>query len=135
MMRAAAANGHPRSGPPRERDRRHRKELRERFHALGDFAQASVIAHEVGHHVQNLLGISQKVHALRSRLSSAEANQLSVQLELQADCLAGVWGHHADKARRMVDAEDIEEGLTAASALGDDRIQRRAQGYRDGKIS
>jgi uncharacterized protein len=83
----------------------------------------------VGHHVQNLLGISQKVHALRSQLSPAEANQLSVRLELQADCFAGVWGHHADKGRQMLDAADIEEGLQATSALGDDRLQRRAQGY------
>jgi uncharacterized protein len=105
------------------------QELRDRFRAPGDFAQAYVIAHEVGHHVQNLLGISEKVQGLRSRLSPDEANQLSVRLELQADCLAGVWGHHADKARRMLDAEDVEEGLNAASALGDDRIQRRAQGY------
>jgi uncharacterized protein len=105
------------------------EELRERFRAPGDFAQAYVIAHEVGHHVQHLLGISQRVQALRSQLSSAEANQLSVRLELQADCLAGVWGHHANKARRMLDAADVEEGLNAASALGDDRIQRRAQGY------
>jgi predicted metalloprotease len=104
-------------------------ELRERFRAPGDFAQAYVIAHEVGHHVQNLLGISQKVHALRSQLSPAEATQLSMRLELQADCLAGVWGHHADKGRQMLDAADVEEGLQAASALGDDRLQRRAQGY------
>jgi uncharacterized protein len=105
------------------------EELRERFRAPGDFAQAYVIAHEIGHHVQNLLGISQKVQTLRPRLSTAEANQLSVRLELQADCLAGVWGHHAQRARHLLDTEDIEEGLNAASALGDDRIQRRAQGY------
>jgi uncharacterized protein len=105
------------------------RELRERFRAPGDFAQAYVIAHEVGHHVQNLLGISPKVQALRLQLSPAEANQLSVRVELQADCLAGVWGHHADKARQMLDAADVEEGLQAASALGDDRLQRRAQGY------
>jgi predicted metalloprotease len=105
------------------------RELRERFRAPGDFAQAYVIAHEVGHHVQNLLGISRKVQALRSQLSPAEANQLSVRVELQADCLAGVWGHHADKGRQMLDAADVEEGLNAASALGDDRLQRRAQGY------
>jgi uncharacterized protein len=104
-------------------------ELRERFRAPGDFAQAYVIAHEVGHHVQNLLGISQKVQELRSQLSPAEANQLSVRVELQADCLAGVWGLHADKGRQMLDAADVEEGLNAASALGDDRLQRRAQGY------
>jgi uncharacterized protein len=104
-------------------------ELRERFRAPGDFAQAYVIAHEVGHHVQNLLGISREVDALRPRLSASEANQLSVRVELQADCLAGVWGHHADKGRQMLDAADVEEGLNAASALGDDRLQRRAQGY------
>src|ERR671925_189275 len=104
-------------------------ELRTRFRALGDFAQAYVVAHEVGHHVPNLLGISQKVQELRSQLSPAEANQLSVRVELQADCLAGVWGYHADKGRQMLDAADVEEGLNAASALGDDRLQRRAQGY------
>ena len=104
-------------------------ELRERFRAPGDFAQAYVIAHEVGHHVQNLLGISRQVQALRSRLSPREANQLSVRVELQADCLAGVWANLAQKARHILNAEDIEEGLNAASALGDDRIQRRAQGY------
>jgi predicted metalloprotease len=105
------------------------EELRERFRAPGDFAQAYVIAHEVGHHVQHLLGISQKVQALRARVDPAEANQLSVRLELQADCLAGVWGYHADKSRQMLDAADVEEGLNAASALGDDRLQRHAQGY------
>jgi uncharacterized protein len=105
------------------------EELRERFHAPGDFAQAYVIAHEVGHHVQNLLGISRQVQELRSRLSPREANQLSVRVELQADCLAGVWANLAQKARHILDTEDIEEGLNAASALGDDRIQRRAQGY------
>jgi uncharacterized protein len=104
-------------------------ELRDRFRAPGDFAQAYVIAHEVGHHVQTLLGISQKVRALSSRLSPTEAKQLSVRLELQADCFAGVWGRYADKAQQMLDAEDVKEGLNAASALGDDRIQRRAQGY------
>jgi uncharacterized protein len=105
------------------------QDLRERFRAPGDLAQAYVIAHEVSHHVQNLLGISQKVQALRSHLEPSEANQLSVRVELQADCLAGVWGHYADKARQMLDAADVEEGLQAASALGDDRLQRRAQGY------
>ena len=105
------------------------EELRTRFRAPGDFAQAYVIAHEVGHHVQNLLGISQQVHELRRQLSPTEANELSVRLELQADCLAGVWGHLAQKARHILDTEDIEEGLNATSALGDDRIQRQAQGY------
>jgi uncharacterized protein len=88
-----------------------------------------VVAHEVGHHAQNLLGVSQKVRTLRSQISPTEANQLSVRLELQADCLAGVWGHYAGKARHMLDAEDIEEGLNAASALGNDRLQRRVQRY------
>jgi uncharacterized protein len=105
------------------------EDLRTRFRAPGDFAQAYVIAHEVGHHVQNLLGISQQVHELRRQLSPTEANELSVRLELQADCLAGVWGHLAQKARHILDTQDIEEGLNATSALGDDRIQRQAQGY------
>lgn len=105
------------------------EELKTRFGAPGDFAQAYVIAHEVGHHVQNLLGITQKVHGLRSRLSPAEANQLSVLVELQADCLAGVWANLAQRTRLVLDTADVEEGLRATSALGDDRIQRRAQGY------
>jgi predicted metalloprotease len=105
------------------------EELKTRFGAPGDFAQAYVIAHEVGHHVQNLLGITQKVHRLRSRLSPAEANQLSVLVELQADCLAGVWANLAQRTRLVLDDADIEEGLRATSELGDDRIQRRAQGY------
>jgi predicted metalloprotease len=105
------------------------EELETRFGAPGDFAQAYVIAHEVGHHVQNLVGITQQTHALRARLSPAEANELSVRVELQADCFAGVWAHLAQRARNLLDAADIEEGLRATSALGDDRIQRRAQGY------
>ncbi|HSF32565.1 MAG TPA: neutral zinc metallopeptidase [Candidatus Tectomicrobia bacterium] len=105
------------------------EELQTRFGAPGDFAQAYVIAHEVGHHVQNLLGITQKVHELRSRLSRAEANQVSVRVELQADCLAGVWANLAQRTRLVLDRADIEEGLRATSALGDDRIQRRAQGF------
>jgi predicted metalloprotease len=105
------------------------EELETRFGAPGDFAQAYVIAHEVGHHVQNLLGITRQTHALRARLSPAEANELSVRVELQADCFAGVWAHLAQRARNLLDAADIEEGLRATSALGDDRIQRRAQGY------
>jgi predicted metalloprotease len=105
------------------------EELATRFGAPGDFAQAYVIAHEVGHHVQNLLGITQQTHALRRRLSPAEANELSVRVELQADCFAGVWANLAQRARNLLDEADIEEGLRATSALGDDRIQRRAQGY------
>jgi predicted metalloprotease len=104
-------------------------DLRTRFRAPGDFAQAYVIAHEVGHHVQTLLGISQQVHNRRVRLSPSQANQLSVRLELQADCFAGVWAHLAQNARHILDSADIEEGMNATGALGDDRIQRRAQGY------
>ncbi|TVT50808.1 MAG: hypothetical protein FHP94_00385 [Denitromonas halophila] len=104
-------------------------ELRTRFRAPGDFAQAYVIAHEVGHHVQNLLGISGKVQEARQRVSEAEGNQLSVRLELQADCFSGVWAHHADRARQVLEAGDIEEALGAAAAIGDDRLQKQAQGY------
>lgn len=104
-------------------------ELRSRFRAPGDFAQAYVIAHEIGHHVQNLLGISDKVQAARQRASEAEGNQLSVRLELQADCLAGVWANHADRARNVLESGDLEEALNAASAIGDDQLQKQAQGY------
>lgn len=103
-------------------------ELERRFKAPGDFAQAYVIAHEVGHHVQNLLGISDQVHAMRGKVSEKEFNQLSVRLELQADFFAGVWAHHAHKARDRLEEGDVEEGLRAASAIGDDTIQRRSQG-------
>jgi predicted metalloprotease len=105
------------------------EDLRTRFGASGDFAQAYVIAHEVGHHVQTLLGISKKVNELQSRVSPSERNKLSVRMELQADCLAGVWAHQAHKSRQILEAGDIEEGLNAASAIGDDRIQRKTQGY------
>ena len=104
------------------------QELKTRFHAPGDFAQAYVIAHEIGHHVQNLLGISDKVHALQQRVGETKANQLSVRVELQADCLAGVWANHADRARHILEQGDIEEGLNAASAIGDDRLQKQARG-------
>lgn len=105
------------------------RELKERFHAPGDFAQAYVIAHEVGHHVQNLLGISDKVHRARQGATSeAKANALSVRLELQADCLAGVWAAQANEARHILESGDIEEALTAASAIGDDRLQKQARG-------
>ena len=104
------------------------RELRERFHAPGDFAQAYVVAHEVGHHVQNLLGISNQVGAAQERSGRRGANALSVRLELQADCYAGLWAHHADKARHVVEAGDIDEALGAASAIGDDRLQRATQG-------
>jgi predicted metalloprotease len=103
-------------------------ELRSRFRAPGDFAQAYVIAHEVGHHVQNLLGISEQVRWTQRSLSKAEANALSVRLELQADCFSGVWAHHAQRARNILEQGDFEEALNAASAIGDDRLQRRAGG-------
>jgi predicted metalloprotease len=104
-------------------------DLQDRFGAPGDFAQAYVIAHEIGHHVQNLLGISDQVHAAQQRSGERQANQLSVRLELQADCLAGVWANHANRVRQVLEAGDIEEGLRAASAIGDDRLQQQAQGY------
>ncbi len=105
------------------------QDLRERFKAPGDFAQAYVIAHEVGHHVQNLWGISGKVHELKRQTSKVEANKLSVRLELQADCLAGVWANHAHKARNIIEKGDVKEALTAASSIGDDRIQKRTRGH------
>lgn len=104
-------------------------DLKQKFGAPGDFAQAYVIAHEVGHHVQNLLGIAEKVHSLRQRASESESNRLSVMMELQADCLAGVWAHHADRSRQIIEAGDIEEALNAASMIGDDRMQRQSRGY------
>ncbi|MCA9099152.1 MAG: zinc metallopeptidase, partial [Planctomycetaceae bacterium] len=105
------------------------EELSNRFGAPGDFAQAYVIAHEVGHHVQNLLGISEQVQAQRARLSDEEYNELSVRLELQADFLAGVWAHHADQQRDILERGDIEEGLRAAAAIGDDTLQKQSRGY------
>jgi predicted metalloprotease len=106
------------------------QELKDRFHAPGDFAQAYVIAHEVGHHVQNLLGISEKVRgAQQAAHGEAQANALSVRLELQADCLAGVWAAQANEARKILESGDIEEALTAASAIGDDRLQKQSRGY------
>jgi len=105
------------------------QELKDRFHAPGDFAQAYVIAHEVGHHVQNLLGISDKVHQAQQRAAGqAQANALSVRLELQADCLAGVWAAQANEARHILESGDVEQALTAASAIGDDRLQKQARG-------
>lgn len=103
-------------------------DLHRRFGAPGDFAQAYVVAHEVGHHVQNLLGISGEVHRAQQQSSQADANALSVRLELQADCLAGVWGATANRERRLLEPGDIEEGLAAAAAIGDDTLQRRARG-------
>jgi len=103
-------------------------DLSQRFGAPGDFAQAYVIAHEVGHHVQNLVGTAEKVQAAQQRMPKAQANELSVRMELQADCYAGVWAHHAARSRQLLEAGDVEEGLGAASAIGDDRIQRETQG-------
>jgi predicted metalloprotease len=105
------------------------EDLEKRFHAPGNFAQAYVIAHEIGHHVQKLLGISDKVHAQRTRLSKSEFNQLSVRLELQADFLAGFWGYHAEKAKHILEPGDLEAALRAANAIGDDRLQKQARGY------
>jgi predicted metalloprotease len=104
------------------------RDLAQRFGAPGDFAQAYVIAHEVGHHVQALMGVTEKLAAVQQRVSRSEANALSVRLELQADCLAGVWAHHAHASRQLLEEGDLEEGLRAAAAIGDDRLQRRAQG-------
>jgi hypothetical protein len=103
--------------------------LHDRFRAPGDFAQAYVIAHEVGHHVQTLLGISQKVHQARGRLPQAEANALSVRQELQADCFAGVWAFHAERTKSILETGDVDEALRAASAIGDDTLQRQTQGH------
>lgn len=104
-------------------------DLKNKFGAPGDFAQAYVIAHEVGHHIQHLMGISDKVHGLRQEQSEAEANAMSVRLELQADFLAGMWAHYAQEMNGILDPGDIEEALTAASAIGDDRLQKQARGY------
>ena len=104
------------------------RELAERFGAPGDFAQAYVLAHEVGHHVQNLTGVSQSVRRQQQGLPAREANRLSVGLELQADCFAGVWAHHANRERQLLEPGDLEEGLAAAAAIGDDRLQRQTQG-------
>ncbi len=104
------------------------RDLRERFGAPGDFAQAYVIAHEVGHHVQNLLGISEQVRNAQRKLGEAGANRLSVMQELQADCFAGVWAHNADRARSILEHGDVEEGLNAASSIGDDRLQMETRG-------
>jgi predicted metalloprotease len=104
------------------------RELEQRFGAPGDFAQAYVIAHEVGHHVQNLLGISGRVHDQQQASDEATANRLSVRIELQADFFAGVWAHHAQKTKQILEEGDIEEALNAASAIGDDRLQRQARG-------
>jgi predicted metalloprotease len=105
------------------------QDLKTKMGAPGDFAQAYVVAHEIGHHVQNLLGISDKVQAMRSRLSEIDFNKLSVRLELQADCFSGLWANHADRTRHILEQGDIEEALNAASMIGDDRLQKQARGY------
>lgn len=104
------------------------EQLKTRFQAPGDFAQAYVIAHEVGHHVQNLLGISDKVMQARQHAGETEGNALSVRLELQADCFAGLWANHADSAHQMLEQGDVEEALRAATAIGDDTLQKQARG-------
>ena len=104
------------------------EQMRTRFDAPGDFAQDYVIAHEIGHHVQNLLGISGQVHAMKQQLSQTEGNALSVRLELQADCFAGVWANRADRARNILESGDVEEALNAASAIGDDTLQKQSGG-------
>jgi len=104
-------------------------QLKNQFKAPGDFAQAYVIAHEVGHHIQTITGTSGKVHAAKSKLSKVDANKLSVKQELQADCYAGVWAYHANTQRNMLESGDIEEGLRAATAIGDDTLQKQSQGH------
>ena len=104
-------------------------ELRNRFHAPGEFAEAYVIAHEVGHHVQNLLGILPRVHEAQQRSDQVEANQLSVRLELQADCLAGVWANRTEQAKHFLEKGDVESAINDASAIGDDKLQQQARGY------
>ncbi|MEQ1663368.1 MAG: neutral zinc metallopeptidase [Thiobacillus sp.] len=104
-------------------------DLAKRHDAPGDFAQAYVIAHEVGHHIQNLLGVAEQVHAARSRADEAEGNALQVRMELQADCYAGVWAHHAQRQRQILEPGDTEEALAAAAGVGDDRLQKQARGY------
>ncbi|BHH85523.1 KPN_02809 family neutral zinc metallopeptidase [Desulforhopalus sp. 52FAK] len=105
------------------------KELKNKLNAPGDFAQAYVVAHEIGHHVQNLLGISGKVQARRASISETDYNKLSVKLELQADCFAGIWANHADRVRSILEPGDVEEALNAASMIGDDHLQKQSRGY------
>ncbi|MES9937982.1 MAG: neutral zinc metallopeptidase [Sedimenticola sp.] len=104
-------------------------DLRSRYKAPGDFAQAYVVAHEIGHHVQTITGISTKVRKAKSKVGKTQANRLSIRQELQADCFAGIWAHHANRSRQVLETGDIAEGLTAASAIGDDRLQKQSRGY------
>jgi len=133
-VQSACGNASSASGPfycPRDRkvylDLSFFRELDQRFGAPGDFAQAYVVAHEVGHHVQNLMGISEAVSAQRERADDRQSNALSVRLELQADCYAGIWGHYA-QSRGLLEPGDADEGLNAAAAIGDDRLQRMSRG-------
>ena len=105
------------------------RDLKKNMNAPGDFAQAYVIAHEVGHHVQNLIGLAGKMESMRRQVSKTEYNRLSVMMELQADCFAGIWANHADRARKVVEPGDIDEALNAASQIGDDRLQKQHRGY------
>ncbi len=105
------------------------QDLKTKMGAPGDFAQAYVVAHEIGHHVQNLLGISDKMNAMRSRVSQTDYNKLSVRLELQADCFSGLWANHADRTRHILERGDVAEALNAASMIGDDRLQQQSRGY------
>ncbi|MEO0935945.1 MAG: neutral zinc metallopeptidase, partial [Cyanobacteria bacterium J06641_2] len=105
------------------------RDLKNILGAPGDFAQAYVIAHEVGHHVQNLMGISTRVRNLQNRVGQTQANQLSVRLELQADCFAGIWAHHAHRQRQIIEQGDVEEAINAAASIGDDRLQKQSRGY------
>lgn len=132
----ACGTGHSASGPfycPADQkiyiDLRFYEVMQKRFHASGEFAEAYVIAHEVGHHVQNLLGISDKVERARQNASATQANAMSVRLELQADCFAGIWAFHANRARSILEQGDVEAALNAASAIGDDALQRQSQGH------
>jgi uncharacterized protein len=133
---SACGNAETATGPfycPRDRkvyiDLSFYNQLKNDLGAPGDFAEAYVIAHEVGHHVQNLIGISQQVQDLQQRSSEAQANALSVRLELQADCFAGIWANHTEQSQKVLEQGDIEEALNAASAIGDDRLQSKSRGY------
>jgi len=135
-VQSACGNASSASGPfycPGDRelyiDLSFYQELEERFQAPGDFAMAYVVAHEVGHHIQKLLGVSDKMDRMRQQMSREEYNKYSVMLELQADFLAGVWAHHAQQMKNILEAGDIDEALNAANAIGDDRLQKESQGY------
>jgi len=136
MVKSACGTGRAAMGPfycPGDQkvyiDLQFYQDLKQRYKAPGDFAQAYVIAHEIGHHVQTLLGISAQVNKARKGLGKTAVNALSVRQELQADCFAGVWAFHANRARYLLESGDVEEGLVAASAIGDDRLQKQSQGY------